>query len=561
MRKRASKGPLSVQAVAGSHVVLLGIDMEKARTDGVLGFAIERIDHNRNNRRDWLAGIKTFKSARVRRGALVPTNEHPVQAFLWSDFTARKGHRYTYRVVAMRGTPGNLAEGEDVRVRVTMADEEGRSHAVYFNRGVAGSQAYVRKFGDRKPKDVPGRLAWRWLSRGLFKALLDFIGQARGSTYGLRAALYEFNQGAVLKAFRTAARSGADVEVIYDGREVPNPDPKKGKHEPAESNDAAVKAAGIGGLCHRRTRNPWAIAHNKFIVLLKDGKPVQVWTGSTNITDGGIFGHSNVGHIVRDPRVAAAYLRYWKKLRTDPEMNRSPAKDEIRPWTDRNFPVPRGAPRKNRTTALFSPRSGVAALDWYAARMNATKAAVFLTAAFGVNDRFEEVFARRRNNLRYLLLESEDDNMETLLSQRYNRIAVGDYLHSNAFERWLRESLTGLNRHVRYIHTKYMLIDPLSDDPIVIAGSANFSDASTNRNDENMLVIRGDTHVADIYLTEFMRLFQHLYFRSVVHRTGRQRAQADAGHLTEDDSWRKPYFRRGSYKYKERLYFSGGAAF
>jgi hypothetical protein len=30
-----------------------------------------------------------------------------------------------------------------------------------------------------------------------------------------------------------------------------------------------------------------------------------------------------------------------------------------------------------------------------------------------------------------------------------------------------------------------------------------------------MLIIRGDTRVADIYLGEFMRLFNHFYFRFV----------------------------------------------
>jgi hypothetical protein len=58
-----------------------------------------------------------------------------------------------------------------------------------------------------------------------------------------------------------------------------------------------------------------------------------------------------------------------------------------------------------------------------------------------------------------------------------------------------------------------MLLDPLSDDPIVITGSANFSEASTTANDENMLVIRCDSRVADIYLGEFMRLFTHFRFR------------------------------------------------
>ncbi len=50
----------------------------------------------------------------------------------------------------------------------------------------------------------------------------------------------------------------------------------------------------------------------------------------------------------------------------------------------------------------------------------------------------------------------------------------------------------------------------------MVTGSANFSKASTISNDENMLVIRGDTDVADVYLTEFMRLFTHYEFRARV---------------------------------------------
>jgi phosphatidylserine/phosphatidylglycerophosphate/cardiolipin synthase-like enzyme len=56
------------------------------------------------------------------------------------------------------------------------------------------------------------------------------------------------------------------------------------------------------------------IRHNKFIVLLEGEKPRAVWTGSTNISDGGIFGHSNVGHVVWDDAVAAKYLDYWQRL-------------------------------------------------------------------------------------------------------------------------------------------------------------------------------------------------------------------------------------------------------
>jgi len=38
----------------------------------------------------------------------------------------------------------------------------------------------------------------------------------------------------------------------------------------------------------------------------------------------------------------------------------------------------------------------------------------------------------------------------------------------------------------------------------VVTGSANFSAASTNANEENMMVIRNSTRIADIYLGEFM---------------------------------------------------------
>ncbi|OLA96216.1 MAG: hypothetical protein AUH19_07855 [Verrucomicrobia bacterium 13_2_20CM_55_10] len=139
---------------------------------------------------------------------MVSTREHPLQTFLWSDFTVRNKREYTYRVVAIRGQPGALVEGENVEVRITTENEDRDTHAIYFNRGVAGSQAYTRKFGDRRPDEVPNREAWRWLSRGLFEAMLDFVGKARGPNSAVRAAVYEFNQGAVLQAFAKAPRFG-----------------------------------------------------------------------------------------------------------------------------------------------------------------------------------------------------------------------------------------------------------------------------------------------------------------------------------------------------------------
>jgi phosphatidylserine/phosphatidylglycerophosphate/cardiolipin synthase-like enzyme len=557
MRITKKNGSLTVQVISGTYAVLFGMNIAETHKDGVLGFAIERTDHTFNNQKYWLAGFKTFKQSGLPPGRIVSTNEHPIQAFLWGDYTTRKNHRYTYRFVVMRGQPGALQESEEVSIPVSMQREKDAVHEVYFNRGVGGSQAYVRKFGNRRPDKV-GRAAYNWLSRGLFETMRDYIRQAKDNTWAIHAAVYEFQYLPILKEFKAAINRGAKVMIIFDDKNYGKYDKDGNPIGPWEANRKAFQAAGISAdhFKPRRT-NPSFISHNKFIVLLKDGVPNQVWTGSTNITRGGIFGHSNVGHLVRDEQVASSYEAYWQHLLNDPRAS------SLRSWTDNNPAVPTGTFPKGTMGVLFSPRGNLKALEWYAKRMENAGVASFLTAAFGVNDLFEKVFFAKKKRLRYLMLETEDDNMEHLRAWKYNRIAIGNVLEENMFERWLKEQLTGFNLHVRYIHTKYMLVDPLGEEPLVITGSANFSDASTRQNDESMLIISGEKDVSDIYLTEFMRLFMHFYFRMIANRIGPADPTVDpnAGYLKEDDSWISPYYDQNHPKCKERLYFAGANPF
>ena len=92
-----------------------------------------------------------------------------------------------------------------------------------------------------------------------------------------------------------------------------------------------------------------------------------------------------------------------------------------------------------------------------------------------------------------------------------NKFAIGSFLGKGAFNHWFDEQFQD-ETHVRYLHTKYMLVDPLGDNPMVVCGSANFSDASTTNNDENMLIIRGNPRVADIYLGRIHAPLQSLRF-------------------------------------------------
>ncbi|WP_166678493.1 phospholipase D-like domain-containing protein [Kribbella voronezhensis] len=545
MRSRAGvAGGLKVHAIAGTYVVLLGLDLPKARTKGLLGFAIERFDPVENERY-WLRGMKVFKelSAGIPPGSSVSLREHPLQSFLWGDYTAKPGRPYEYRVVALYGKPKNLEVRQDVTVKVMTESVDTGRHAVHFNRGVAGSQAYAQKFGRPPREGDRSDPAYDWLSRGLEEALLAYINKATGPGFALRGAVYEFTYPPVLEALAAAVARGVDVQIVYDRRGKPSDDPKRKKVW--QQSEPAIKAAGLEDAMIPRKSNS-AIAHNKFLVLLQDGVPQEVWTGSTNITWGGVFGQSNVGHLVRDAQIANQYFDYWQRIAVDPQYDRlRPADTEATPTP--SIPPPAGV------APIFSPRTTLDMIDWYAGEAAKAKKSFFMTAAFGVHDKIAAAVAPESDVMRYLVLEKEQGPGGVRFETDHDvKVAVGSFLHTAILDRWTKEQLTGLNPMVQYTHTKFMLIDPLGDKPLVISGSGNFSDPSVHENDENMLIIQGDSRVADIYLGEFMRVFNHFYFRYLVQKFHAADATA---YLSPDDSWVGRYYDKTTPSYRQRLLF------
>lgn len=135
-------------------------------------------------------------------------------------------------------------------------------------------------------------------------------------------------------------------------------------------------------------------------------------------------------------------------------------------------------------------------------------------------------------------------------------LEAGAYLGEGALPNFLHERSNPLNRN-RYVHNKFMLVVPLSDDPLIITGSANFSKPSQRINDENMVVIRSNTRVADIYFGKFMRVFDHHYARYVIRLLNDEgRSAPDAGYLKEKAAdWVPAHFNPQSYKAKRRRYF------
>ena len=568
--KSSAVGGFQVFAVTGTNTISFAIQATDAAKKGLLGFAVER-SHDGGPRRK-MRGFKVFKSIIPTPDAktTVSTFDHPVQSFVWDDFTAEPGDTYEFFFHPLRGKPDALdrtaaAIPIEVETEPLFTKDD---HDIFFNRGVASSQSYARQFGNKKPSQLSKAKAVRalqWLTRDLDEAIVQFIARAKkGDT--LLGCFYEFRYMPVLDALKKAIDDGVRVEVIIDAKVNEFTD-KKGKFHPSfprEDNLAAIKTAGIKKTSIiERDANPSNIQHNKFLVLLKGKKktPSQVWTGSTNISMGGFTGQTNVGHWVKDAKVARAFKDYWDVLSDDPgstkQDDRSRAlkkKKALRTDVEAISAVPGAVTSISKgVTPIFSPRTKLAALNLYVKMADSAASAACMTLAFGISAELKQALVDNtdQSHIVFLLLEKQDtpnsrSSKPFVAINAKNNVykAWGAFLKDPVYQ-WVRETNARelqFNQHVSYIHSKFLLMDPLGADPLVVTGSANFSKASTTDNDENMLIIRGNKRVADIYFTEFNRLFNHYYFRAV-QETLRGQPVSDANLFLDETGkqWVKKY--------------------
>lgn len=548
MRNRVTQNGLEVSGVAGTSAALLSIKIsdETLNKPDFLGFEIIRDDKTEDESFP-LKGFKYFKETakKVGDGQLFSTEQHPVQSFVWQDFTVKSAHSYVYHVIPVYGKPAKLNYQPGCILPLQTEAKYGKTHSVFFNRGVAGSVAYTREFENKKPEEMTEeerQKALVWLSRGLDEALEGFIQEAIDNKYTIRAAFYEFTFQPVLKKFAAAVQAGLDVQIVYDGR--------KEKDE----NDEAIAAAGLPrtavfnnsniNVLTPRTNDPSAApSHNKFMVLLKDGKPLKVWSGSTNITDKGIYGQCNTGFIIADADIAALYFKYWVILQQDPEPAAFKAETKkLQPalLSPGDF--------TNDITVFFSPRDNTKVLDTYASFVSTAKELVCGIFPFSFSTAIKEALGEPTDHLKYILVDKKS-NAEGISSNDKNTVIVnGDYFAKELFE-WMQEINSGilLNKGhsssigTNYVHNKILLIDPLGANPVIIVGSANFSNPSITSNDENTVVIRGGDELkrlGDIYFSEFNRIFHHYFVRNAAKEINKNgNTNNDPIQLKTDNSW------------------------
>lgn len=561
MRAKSDLNGVSVKAYAGATGVLLGMNVAPAKRPGLLGFAIERRQGD-TGKKEFLSNKLNFQGvAPVTPAATggaarygTPSNMAPLQKFRWSDYRVYPNTEYEYTIHPVYGTPTNLQVEDGPTVKVRATDVSTGEHRVLFNRAAAASQAFAIRFADFvKLADAERRAARRekrkinlplpldvreWLSRGVIEQILGFINRATDSTWALDIAIYEYELPDIVQAVEAAHARGGNVRIVY--------------HAKTGDEQTLVNKENLANLPPEitRARMTSKICHHKFIVLSKMENgvrvPQAVLCGSTNFTENGVFRQANVVHIAERDDVARQYMALFEVLFRG---------DDTRA-TRKFINLSNAFGAASPLFAGFSPRSGMSDINAFIADIKGATRDVLFCTAFNLNDGIEEALLGTPNDpvLRYGLqnTRSQITGFKADVSAKF----VATAMIGKGLEGFVKESTAGQSGNI-LIHTKLMIVDFTSDAPVVISGSHNFSKAASEGNDENFLVIRGNTDVADCYGCELMRLYDHYSFR--FHEKENKRTDGSVLCLKDDDSWTVPYFdvAVNPLKVKDRQRFAG----
>lgn len=534
-----------VKAYAGTNGVLLAMDLAEPRRKGLLGFAIEK----QQGDKPWLFLFNSLtfpgKAHTFPQYHATPSDKAPLQKFRWADYAVNPGTTMHYRVHLAYGTADAPQLGESLALSITSDDGHPANQSVIFNRAVAASQAFQRKFPDLDAqisanKNMPIE-AWPdaarlWLENGLLERLLGFIERAVDAQWALDIAIYEYQLQAIVDAVNAAFARGVQVRVLY--------------HAQPDDPDTTLNETNLAKLpmANKRGRVTHNIFHDKFIVLSRvDGagqrQPQAVLCGSTNFTANGVYRQANVVHTLDDVMIATRYLQVFEEVWANPADVAA-----TRSWITEHNPMDPTQP----LFAGFSPRSGGGDLREFVEIIEAAKKDVLFVTAFSLPDAILNALLGKPHDdiLRYGL-QNTASSITGFHADRTAEFAATALLNTG-LEGWLKENMKGQKGNL-LVHTKAVITDFTTDAPTIISGSHNLSTSASNGNDENYLIIRGDTDLADRYGLELLRFYEHYRFRYFAKKLELKQVSP----LAVDDSWTHDYYVEGDLRQLSRLRFAG----
>jgi len=291
--------------------------------------------------------------------------------------------------------------------------------------------------------------------------LIEKINAAQSS---IHIASFEFDLTPVAEALIAAKQRGVDVRWVTDDEHGLAAD-----EEPGRGQFAMLENAGIEVRSDDRT----ALMHNKFWIF--DGQ--MVWTGSTNITQNGIFDQNNNTLVIYSPELATIYETEFQEM-----------------WDGQ-----------------FGPKSPSQLADQSLVVNGSAIQVIFTSEDHAIEEAIIPLINSAQKSIRFLAFSFTDYPMAKAMIDRYNAgvdvAGVFEKVGSSTDSAELKTLYCAgvparRDGNSGFMHNKVVIVD----ERYVVTGSLNFSTSAETSNDENVLII-DNPDIAKLYMEEFGRIW------------------------------------------------------
>lgn len=384
----------------------------------------------------------------------------------------------------------------------------------------------------------------------MLPALQSLLATVKNEGLSIYAALYELNDPELIGLL---AGLGQSCHLLLGNGSYSSGTPGV--------NTAAAATLAPAVDLSRRILTGGPFAHNKFVVVCRDGQPESVLTGSTNWTVTGLCTQSNNALLIHDQAVAQSFLSYWQRLKAaGNEPGRTIAPANQAGAFDGPSPGSIGVP-------------GQAAVDlraWFTALPERAAASGSLTVDDLVDlGEAAKLISSAQHGVLFLVFQP-GPVVTSLLKPIEDLAGAGKFVHGvinqpptgdaggatlTFFNRGartddevsvimpsvLQEPVAGESQEQRFdnvmIHSKLIVVDPFGTSPVIMTGSHNLGRKASAENDDNLVIITGAVGLAREYAVYIQGVFDAYKWR---YERG-QRRKANVANtwqgLARDDSW------------------------
>ena len=292
----------------------------------------------------------------------------------------------------------------------------------------------------------------------------EIINKINAATTSIHIASFEFDLTPVAEALIAARQRGVEVQWVTDNEHGLEAD-----EEPGHGQFEMLMEAGIEVRGDDRT----ALMHNKFWIF--DGQ--MVWTGSTNITENGIFDQDNNVLVIYSPALAAIYEAEFQEM-----------------WNGE-----------------FGPRSPSQLASQNTVVNGSVIQVIFTSEDHAIEEAIIPLLNSAQKSIRFLAFSFTDYPMAKAM---IDRAAVGvdvagvfEKVGSSTDSAELRTLFCAgvparRDGNGGFMHNKVIVVD----ERYVVTGSLNYSTNAETSNDENVLII-DNPDIAKLYMKEFERIW------------------------------------------------------